>query len=130
MCPSLGVLGRLISNGCRYMYHCVKLNCLKQPILFSYVNVDGDVNEEDHLILERFYLCQHIHTVRKLVEVLQKDFVTLRVIYDGSLITISRVDKTITYQLNTKKIKLGDISLDYILDDTVVLGSQERSITE
>jgi hypothetical protein len=70
------------------------------------------------MILENFYLCNNIHTVNKLMDMLDFNFDNIIFVLDdddNTQVLIDIENNEISVNDITKRIILGDISLSYIL---------------
>ena len=111
------VTAYMIRNYCGYAWNYISINCLKKSQLAKVVYVNSNNRNDYRTILENFYLCNKIHTLQKLIEMIGFKFDdVLFVLNDNNTqICISRESNTVTVNGVTKRIILGDISLSYIL---------------
>tara|TARA_B110000908_G_scaffold113440_1_gene133089 strand:- start:14691 stop:15047 length:357 start_codon:yes stop_codon:yes gene_type:complete len=118
MGQSCRVAAYMISNSCSYLWNYMSINCFKRSLLTKRVYINGVDEVIYRTTLENFYLCNKIHTLQKLIDMIGFKFnsVLFTLDDDNVEVYINRVDNTITINGQDKRIILGDISLSYILE--------------
>jgi hypothetical protein len=107
----------MIQNCCSYVWNYLSINCFKRSILCKTVYVNTNNHSHYKTIVENFYMCNDIHTIKKLTEMLELNFDDILFILEenNTHVFIDRNKNTITVDGDIKRIILGDISLSYIL---------------
>lgn len=110
------IIGKLIVRYCGFCYNYTRINWCNRSVLFSAVYVDNIRDIKYRRIAENFYFCNRLHTLRKLNQMIEVPFMTIRMECKNShsTVTISNLNNSITVDYKTKRIILGDISLSYI----------------
>ena len=106
---------QVMKNYCSSIYNYYSIKYCNNSRLFRYVSKDYDININHRNNLEIFYLCNKIHTLQKMEEVMgyfnEILFIDKKT---NSQVIISRINNTISINGIVKRIILGDVSLDYI----------------
>lgn len=116
MCSTLKYVIGSIGQSCRKYYNYTKIS-MGHYSLFAHVYVDDICNNKYKKDIEKFYLCNNIHNIDKLESILGTTFDNIILFdYHNNDIKISKQDNMIEINNTTKRIILGDISLEYIYD--------------